>query len=241
MNSEEYERMYRLEDTYWWFVGRHNLVLTLLESAYPHRNDLAILDVGCGTGAMSCKLASFGKVVSADFSLLALGLSRRRGLTRLVASDAVRLPFRDSCFDVVIAMDLLEHVEDDQAALCEIRRVLKPGGKLISTVPAYQSLWSGHDVALMHFRRYVASTLGQRVKVAHLRIERLSYAMTFLFPIVWLVRKLCPGRKNPKASLIPVPGFINRMLVRLLAGENRIIKYVDLPWGVTVLCVAVRP
>ncbi|MGC8669261.1 MAG: class I SAM-dependent methyltransferase [Chthonomonadales bacterium] len=241
MNSEEYERMYRLEDTYWWFVGRHNLVLTLLRNAYPAHGRLAILDVGCGTGAMSQKLASFGTVVSADFSPLALAFSRRRGITRLVASDAVRLPFRDACFDVVIAMDLLEHVEDDQAALCEIRRVLKPGGKLISTVPAYQSLWSGHDVALMHFRRYVAAGLRQRVTAAHLRIERLSYAMTLLFPIVWIVRKLWPGRNNPKASLIPVPGFINRMLVSLLAGENRIIKYVDLPWGVTVLCVAVRP
>jgi len=241
MNTEEYERMYRLEDTYWWFVGRHHLVLTLLQSAYPAEQSLSILDVGCGTGAMSQKLAPFGTVVSADFSPLALSFSKRRGIGRLVVSDAVRLPFRDACFDVVIAMDLLEHVEDDQTALCEIHRVLKPGGRLISTVPAYPSLWSGHDVALMHFRRYVAPVLRRRVTAAHLRIERLSYAMTFLFPIVWMVRKIWPGRNNPKASLIPVPGLVNKMLVRLLTWENHIIKHLNLPWGVTVLCVAVRP
>src|SRR5579871_4380538 len=95
MNSEEYERMYRLEDSYWWFVGRHDLALSFLKAAFPGRTDLLILDVGCGTGAMSEKLAAYGAVVSADFSPLALAFSRRRHLDRLCAADAMRLPFRD--------------------------------------------------------------------------------------------------------------------------------------------------
>src|SRR5579872_1235395 len=148
MNSEEYERMYCLEDSYWWFVGRHDLALTFLRSAYPGRNDLTILDIGCGTGAMSEKLAAYGAVVSADFSPLALAFSRRRHLDRLCAADAMRLPFRDGAFDVIVALDILEHVSDDAAALREFYRVLKPGGRVIATVPAYQSLWSAHDVAL---------------------------------------------------------------------------------------------
>src|SRR5207302_6326792 len=189
MNVEEYERMYRLEDSYWWFVGRHNLVLGFLRAKYRGRKDLTILDIGCGTGAMSQKLRPLGSVVSADFSPLALQFSRKRGLDRLCASDAVRLPFRDQSFDLVVALDTLEHISDDQAALCEFQRVLKSGGRVIATVPAYQSLWSQHDVALMHFRRYVAREVAERFASARLRVEKLSYAMTALFPAVWLYRR----------------------------------------------------
>src|SRR5438067_2082644 len=128
MNTEEYERMYRLEDSYWWFVGRHHLVLTFLQKVYGSRTDIAILDIGCGTGAMSQKMEQWGTVVSADFSPLALGYSRRRNLTHLCAADAMRLPFRDGSFDVVVALDILEHLPDDAAALREFQRVLKPGG-----------------------------------------------------------------------------------------------------------------
>src|SRR5438045_3591311 len=133
MKSEEYERMYRLEDSYWWFVGRHHLVLGFLQAKYGDRKDLTILDIGCGTGAMSKKLARWGAVVSADFNPLALSYSRRRDLNRLCVSDAMRLPFRDGAFDVVVALDILEHLPDDEAALREFYRVLKPGGRVIAT------------------------------------------------------------------------------------------------------------
>jgi len=244
MNTEEYERMYRLEDSYWWFVGRHHLVQTFLREQYGAQNDLALLDLGCGTGAMSRKLAAWGTVLSADLSPLALSFSRRRHLTRLCAADAMRLPFRDASFDLVIALDILEHLPDDDAALCEIHRVLKPGGRVLATVPAYPSLWSGHDVALMHFRRYVAREVRQRFAAVGLQIEKLSYAMTFLYPVVWLVRRLGGAlRKNtpPKSSLVPVPGFVNRLLVSLLAIENALIRRVNMPFGVTVFCMAARP
>jgi ubiquinone/menaquinone biosynthesis C-methylase UbiE len=245
MNSEEYERMYRLEDTYWWFVGRHHLVLTFLRSVYRDRKDLTVLDIGCGTGAMSRKLAPFGHVVSADFSPLALEFSRRRSLTSLCAADAMRLPFRDGSFDVIVALDILEHLPDDQAALCEFQRVLKPGGRVVATVPAYKSLWSGHDVALMHFRRYVSREVKERFQAARLRVEKLSYAMTFLYPVVWLVRRvfgrLAGKQSEPKASLVHVPGLMNRVLVTLLSAENALIRRVSLPFGVTVFCMAERP
>ena len=138
MQAEEYDRMFRLEDSYWWFVGRHELALGFVEQRFGDRRNLCILDVGCGTGAMSRKLAPYGDVVSADFSPLALSYSQRRGVTRLCASDAMRLPYRDGAYDLVVALDILEHVSDDQAALNEFQRVLKPGGVLIVTVPAYR-------------------------------------------------------------------------------------------------------
>ena len=244
MNVEEYERMYRLEDSYWWFVGRHNLVLGFLRAQYGSRSDLTVLDIGCGTGAMSQKLEQFGTVISADFSPLALSYSKRRDLHHLCASDAMQLPFRDSSFDIIVALDILEHVRDDEAALREFYRVLKPGGRVVATVPAYQSLWSSHDVALMHFRRYVAAELRSRFVDAKLRIQKLSYAMTLLYPVVWLFRKLLAretDKDKAKASLVAVPGFVNMLLVALLAGENAVLRRVSLPFGVTVFCMAERP
>jgi SAM-dependent methyltransferase len=238
MNAEEYERMYRLEDAYWWFVGRHHLIETFLRSTYGDRSDLTVLDIGCGTGAMSMRLARWGSVVSADFSPLALGFCRRRGLDCLSAGDAARLPFRDASFDVVVALDLVEHLTDDRAALCEFRRVLKPGGRLVATVPAYRALWSAHDVALMHQRRYTAREFGAVCDRAGLAVRRLSYAMTFLLPVVWLVRWLTRGSRKPKASLVPVPVFVNRALIRLLTWENAAVLAMNLPAGVSVFCVA---
>lgn len=242
MKSEEYERMYHLEDSYWWFVGRHHLVLTFLQTLYRSERNLAILDIGCGTGAMSQKLANWGTVISADFSPFALSFSRRRGIHCLCAADAMRLPFRNNSFDLIVALDILEHLSDDDAALCEFQRVLKPGGHVIVTVPAYRGLWSGHDEALMHFRRYVAREIRDRFAAAGFQIQKLSYAMTFLFPVVWLVRKLSALRAGePKASLVPVPRSINRLLVSLLTLENALIRRLNLPFGVTVFCLARRP
>lgn len=240
MQTEEYERMYRLEDSYWWFVGRHNLVLGFVRRAYDARKDLTILDLGCGTGAMSQKLKPWGTVISADYSPLALAFSRKRNLSMLCASDAMRLPFRDNSFDLVVAMDILEHLKDDSAALCEVHRVLKPGGRIIATVPAYQSLWSGHDVALMHFRRYVAREVKERFSAARLQTQKISYAMTFLYPAAWVVRRVFNRRSDPRASLVNVPRWVNGILVRVLSAENAVVGRVALPFGLSVFCMARR-
>ena len=252
MNAQEYERMFRLEDSYWWFVGRHHLVLTFLKEKYGKRTDLKILDIGCGTGAMSQKLECFGEVTSADFSPLALDFCRRRNLSHIREADAMNLPFPDASYDVIVALDILEHLPDDQAAMRQFCRVLKPGGYVVATVPAYQSLWSSHDVALMHYRRYVAREVRDRFVAAGLTITRLSYAMTLLYPVVWAVRRasILKSKRGgasddpnaaPKASLVAVPRFLNRLLIGLLALENVLIRRVRLPFGLSVFCLAQKP
>ena len=247
MNAAEYERMYRLEDSYWWFVARHRLVEALIRTRYPHSPDSApldILDVGCGTGAMSARLTRFGRVVSADFSPLALEFSRRRGLQHLVSADAMRLPFASSAFDLAIAMDILEHLSDDKAALCELFRTLKPGGRLIATVPAYAHLWSEHDIALMHHRRYVRRELKERFSQAGFRFEKLSHTMSFLYPVVALQRRLNarkPPHDPPMAAMPMVPRPINAALTALLNTENALARRLNFPFGLSILCVAVKP
>jgi ubiquinone/menaquinone biosynthesis C-methylase UbiE len=248
MNVAEYERMYRLEDSYWWFVARHRLIEALLRTRYGAPNaqtePLTILDIGCGTGAMSARIARWGRVVSADFSPLALQFSRRRGLAHLVGADAMRLPLASNRFDVLLAMDMLEHLPDDCRALSEFFRVLKPGGRVFATVPAYPHLWSEHDVALMHYRRYQRRELRERFTTSGFRLEKLSHTMTLLYPLVAMQRRINasrPPHDPPQASMPLVPPPINAALTGLLAAENAIARRVDFPFGVTIVCVARKP
>jgi ubiquinone/menaquinone biosynthesis C-methylase UbiE len=248
MNAAEYERMYRLEDSYWWFVGRHRLIEALMRRYYGPPNtgtaERALLDVGCGTGAMSARLAKWGRVVSADFSPLALSFSRRRGLNHLVGADAMHLPFGSDSFDALIALDLLEHLPDDQAAICEFHRVLKPGGRVLALVPAYRHLWSEHDVALMHHRRYIRRELSERFAAAGFQLEKLSHTMTLLYPLVSLQRRLNarkPPHDPPQAAMPLFPSPVNAALTQMVTVENALARRLDFPFGVSILCIARKP
>ena len=247
MNSLEYERMYRLEDSYWWFVARHRLTEALLTSYFGapkgDSSGLTLLDIGCGTGAMSARLTKWGRVVSADFSPLALDFSKRRGVKRLVAADAMNLPFAENSFDALVAMDILEHLPDDLAAMREFYRVLKPGGKVIATVPAYPALWSEHDIALMHHRRYRRQEYGDRFSSVGFSLDKLSHTMTLLYPLVALQRKINsrkPTSDSPQAAMPMFPAPLNSALTGLLGMENAIARRVNFPFGVTILCVATK-
>ncbi len=248
MNAAEYERMFRLEDSYWWFVARHRLIEALIRARYgspdPHARPLVILDVGCGTGAMSVRLASWGHVVSADFSPLALEFSRRRGLTNLVGADAMRLPFAPDCFDLIVAMDMLEHLSDDCRAMCEFQRVLKPGGRLFATVPAYPHLWSEHDLALMHYRRYRRTELRDRLLQSNFLLEKLSHTMALLYPIVAMQRRMNasqPPHVPPQAAMPLFPPPVNAALTGIVTAENSLAQRLDFPFGITIVTVARKP
>lgn len=247
MNTAEYERMYRLEDSYWWFVGRIRLVQELIRERYgapDASSNLSILDVGCGTGALSSRLQAWGRVVSMDYSPEALAFSRRRGLRHLVGADAMRLPLASGQFDLITVMDVLEHVKDDCAAIAEFYRVLKPGGRVIATVPAYPHLWSEHDVALMHYRRYLRPEVAERFSDAGFRLDKLSHTMAALYPVVSAQRRLNakkPPHDPPQAAMPIFPSAVNATLRGLLGLENAIARRMNLPFGITILCIASKP
>jgi SAM-dependent methyltransferase len=241
LNREYYLQMRRLEDRHWWFVARRNLICAALKRFGRAERPL-VLDMGCGTGGTLDRLREFAQPVGLDLEPLALELCRERGHENLVLASATALPFADASFDAAIALDVLEHIPDDALAATELARVLKPGGIAVVTVPAYQELWSGHDVALMHQRRYRAHEVRQRLEATGLVVERLSYTVSALLPAVWVVRKFQNAfqRKDalPRADARPTPEPLNGILRRLLDLETQVVLGGALPFGLTIFAVA---
>lgn len=239
MQVEEYARLFEFEDQYWWFVARRRTAIKLMrERTKP---DPRILDLGCGTGAVLDELNQVGEGWGLDLSPHALGYCARRGLKRLVLGNAERVPFRDLSFDVVIALDTLEHVPGHESALDEARRVLKPGGLLVLNVPAFRWLWGPHDVALMHQRRYRRHEVKRLLEEHGFEVELLSYGVFLLFPVVMVIRALNKFDRRPARVTLPrVSPSLNRLLLRLQDWEAGWMERMSLPWGSSVVAVARR-
>jgi SAM-dependent methyltransferase len=156
----------------------------------------------------------------------------------------MRLPFRSDSFDAIIALDILEHLSDDCAAMCEFYRVLKPGGRVFALVPAYRHLWSEHDIALMHHRRYIRRELFERFSTAGFQLDKLSHTMTLLYPLVSLQRRLNarkPPHDPPQAAMPLLPAPVNTALTQVITAENALARNLDFPFGVSILTIARKP
>jgi ubiquinone/menaquinone biosynthesis C-methylase UbiE len=242
MNEPEYERMFRNEDHYWWFVSRRELVLDLV-GRLPRSDGALYLDVGCGTGATASALQRFGRVIGVDCSPLALQCCARRDLTSVVRGRAESIPLQGGCADVLVATDILEHLDDDVGALAEFYRVLKPGGHAVVTVPAYRFLWSEHDLALMHKRRYVLGELTRLAAAVGFVVTLQSYALCFLFPLALgrLFKAMPQVDRQPEAQLKSVPPWLNTALIRFQRFESWLLRRLSLPFGLSVVAVLEKP
>ncbi len=233
------------EEGYWWHVSKREMVLSDIGRLFENGNDpLKILDVGCGTGFLTKRLEDYGTVIGVDSSEESLHYGRKRGVSNLCRFhlSSHPLPFRDEAFHLVLALDILEHLEDDRAALAELRRVMKRGGILALTVPAFQWLWSGWDEVLGHRRRYSLGEITRQISSAGLRIQKMSYIFCFIFPIAVLVRfiKGFIHRHGGEYSsdFVPLPRFINRMLIGVIRWERSMLGRHSLPFGLSILCFA---
>jgi SAM-dependent methyltransferase len=242
-----YAPLRELERTHWWFRGRRRILLAALERARVRAT--SILDVGSGAGTnLECLRERYpgARLAAVDLERAPLVFCRADLGLPVSQADAGRLPFAEGSFDLVAALDALEHMPDDAAVLRELHRVCRPGGTLVATVPAFPALWGSVDELGHHHRRYRRRELRARVEAAGFEIRLERYFNTLLFPAVAAVRLLAralPRRRtaDPARSDFEwvARGPANELLARLLGAEARLLG-LRLPFGVSLLCVARR-
>lgn len=253
MRQDLYYDLYSKEHNYWWHVGKRSIVYGALNRYLPPgkgRSDRNALDLGCGTGMNLDHLGRYATAYGTDYFEEALHFCRERGHTLLAQADAAALPFASEQFDIITALDVLEHLDDDLAALRELKRVSRPGGLMIISVPAYRLLWTYWDDILGHRRRYTVGSLRTAVQQAGLEVRKISYSNTLtLFPAT-AVRLLKSVRHKsaetrragyePESDFMPVPAWLNRLLILYYRLEARLLRKYGLPFGLSVICVAQR-
>lgn len=242
MRPVNYEIIFESEDDHWWFVGRRAVVFAQIEDALgPHRptpSKFQALDIGCGTGATMDHLRKFGEVQGIDLAMIPLSFSRRRGHQRTMCASATELPFADETFDLITALDVIEHLDDDVAGLSEIRRTLKPGAPAVIYVPAFMALWGPNDDQSGHKRRYRLPELKAAAEAAGLKVERISYSNFAMFLPIWLGRKLLKLLGQTEASENKINhSMINKLLAWMFSSEANWLRRHRLPFGVSVVCV----
>jgi SAM-dependent methyltransferase len=203
-----------------------------------------ILDAGCGSGAMLDELARYGEAWGVEPNPLGTALARRRGHPRVLRARVEELPFASASFDLVTCLDVVEHTPDDGAALAELRRVTRPGGRLLVTVPAYPALWSHHDIVNQHFRRYVTRTLLEAASSAGWRHVRHTHFNAFFLPAAAAVRLALRGHgeRQRRSELALTPRSLDRALELPLRAEAGLIRQgARIPFGLSLLALFEQP
>jgi SAM-dependent methyltransferase len=241
MMEHTYPILFRVEQSHWWHTGRRKIIASFVADICRRATDRRprILDVGCGTGANLLMLSQYGDAEGVDVSEDALAFCHERGLDGVKLGAAEALPYDDGTFDLVTALDVVEHLDDDLAGLREMRRVLRPGGRVLIFVPTFMFLWGLQDDVSHHRRRYRMPELRRVLEQAGFEVERTTYAnITFFMPIL-AMRKLMrlTGIKAETENNINVSA-LNGVLGSMLGAESAILKYVNIPFGVSGLCVA---
>ena len=252
MQQHTYAIMRRVEESHWWFVGRRRIIRSFLERicrdleiTREERGDqraaLNILDVGCGTGANLEMLSEFGTAEGVDVSAEALSFCEARGLRNVKQGEAEALPYDAESFDLVTGLDVVEHLDDDLAGLKEMRRVLRHEGLALLFVPAFMFLWGVQDDISNHRRRYTLKGLKRVVREAGFEIERATYVnISFFAPILLGRLFMRAARLRPESENNITIGFLNGVLGKFLGAESGPLRYLNFPFGVSIICVARR-
>ena len=242
MERVVFERMAEQDQRHWWFVARRRILAEVVRRVVQPPKRARVLEVGCGTGHNLAMLGEFGKLDACELDAIARGMASDR-LGRPVLE--ARLPdlsmFKAGSYDLIALLDVLEHVPDDLGSLKAIRRLLKPGGALVLTVPANKWMWSAHDVAHHHFRRYTKGELARLFRQAGYDIKLHSYFNTLLFPAVAAARLIGKLRGNETADDAMPGNRVNEILNKVFGSEAGLIGRLPMPFGVSLIAVLRRP
>ncbi len=247
MNEDIYDLTFELEETYWWYIARRRILLDQVNSilrALSLETRPRILEYGCGTGMTLHCLSPIARVYGIDSSDKALAYCRRRGLPHLhkmeIPDFADRSnPFGDP-FDIILLLDVLEHIKEERQILRGLRTWLKPGGYLLVSVPAFRFLWSGEDDVSHHLRRYTRKSLNRVLHESDWKVRRESYFNFFLFPIqagVIVGQRILGSTSSERSNLRPLPRTLNAVLLKMMSMEKNILRFVNLPFGGSIFAI----
>jgi ubiquinone/menaquinone biosynthesis C-methylase UbiE len=247
MNPEEYRNLNQVERLHWFYRTKRQIARYWLLKSYPLRMDSVLADCGAGTGLFAREMSNICRVIAIDSQEEALRLAEQNvGKENVKEGSCVALPLGDSSVDCITALDVLEHIEDDQLAIKEFARVLKPRGVAVVTVPAMQSLWSDWDVALHHYRRYCQSSLLELFDATSFRVMHWNYINVLALPGVFAARKLRPlfrGSAKEKSSARLEDKMLPRWLDTSLSIAFKALAcqdWIRFPAGVGLLAIAKR-
>lgn len=252
MNLAEYKRMYDVEDSHWWYVGLHQLILNVIKrESLKLERPLTIFDAGCGTGRLCQLLLADGHAVrGCDAAEEALSLCDQRGVKDVFQADLNTLELEDETFDVITSIDVLYHagIRDDVAVMKRLKNGLKPGGMLILNLVAHEFLRSTHDIAVHTRERYTKNMLGRRLQEAGFRVDLISYRVSIIFPVIFLYRMMVKktlrkhvDEKSVDSDVSPQHTIINYLLLKLIQIENSWLKRFNLPLGSSVFAIVRKP
>lgn len=242
MERAVFDRMAELDQDHWWFIARRRILASVIERIVKPPKKAQVLEVGCGTGHNLEMLGAYGALEACELDDCARALAAKR-LGREIKS--ARLPdlsmFGRDSYDLVALLDVLEHVPDDVASLKAILKRLKPGGALVLTVPANPWMWSAHDVAHHHFRRYSKRELKRVVREAGFEVALLSFFNTLLFPLVAAARVVGKLTRKESADDSLPSGPVNGILEQIFGLEAGMVGRTPMPFGVSLVAVLRRP
>ena len=240
MKKYLYQDLFELEEVHWWHIAKRKICLALIKKYVKTRSNFKVLDIGCGTGKNLEEFCKFGKAFGIDTSIDAIRFCReKRGLKNVTLASAQKTGFSYDSFDVVCILDVLEHT-DDKKTLKEIHRILKPGGLLLITVPAFNFLWSRWDEVLHHRRRYTRESLSKILHLSNFNVIKISYMYSFLILPLIIIRFIKSFLfKNHYPSDFKISNkILNKVMISVSALESNLIFNGSIPFGTSLVCVA---
>ena len=233
-----FDRMAALDQTHWWYVARRAILSDVIARVIKPPKDARILEIGCGTGHNFPVLTRFGHVDGLEVDAAARAIASERLGADVGSARLPELPgIADASYDLIALLDVLEHIEGDLAALTSIKTKLRPGGRILVTVPANEWMWSAHDTVHHHYRRYNRATLNAVIAAAGLRVEMMSHFNSLLFPLAAAVRIAGKVTGRAEADDAQPPAPLNALFKSIFALERHLVGRVPLPAGVSLVAV----
>jgi SAM-dependent methyltransferase len=239
MERVVYQQMAELDERHWWYRARREVLAELIRREARPPADAKILEIGCGTGHNLAMLARFGHVDGLELDDEARAISEKR-----LGRDVMRAPLPELAgvpehyYDLIGAFDVIEHIADDAAAIASIAKRLKPGGKFVMAVPAHQWMWSAHDVVNHHQRRYSKAGLKRMIAQSPMRLVKIGYFNSLLFPLAVAERAASKLKGKDRADVTLPPAPLNTTLEKVFAAERYLVGRLPLPPGLSLFAVA---